>query len=279
MKAIAISFAALLGVLPLAAQNLAPPAQPSAQSSTQTPSAASASSLSPEQIQVLQEHLTDWAQLGRYRAENAALPPVEPDQQRVVFYGDSITDAWGHGADFFPGKPYVNRGISGQTTPQMLVRFQQDVVHLKPAAVIILAGTNDIAGNTGPETPQMIEDNFVSMAAIARQSGIKLIIASVLPAIAYPWKPGVQPADEIRGLNAWLKDFAQRDGDAYLDYYSSLADAQGGMKPGLSKDGVHPTAAGYAIMAPLAENAIGEALKLGVQANANVPAATSANPQ
>lgn len=267
MKTIAITFAALLGLLPLAAQTTTPQTQ--AQATAPTP----ASTLPPGQIQALQSHLTDWAQLGRYQAENADLPPVAAGEQRVVFYGDSITDAWGHGKDFFPSKPYFNRGISGQTTGQMLVRFQQDVVHLQSAAVIILAGTNDIAGNTGPETPQMIEDNFSSMAAIAKYYQIKVIFASILPAIAYPWKPGVQPANEIRALNAWLRAFCQRDGDTYLDYYSSLADAQGGMKPGLSKDGVHPTAAGYAIMAPLAENAIGEALKLGEQANANGPAA------
>lgn len=267
--------AALLAVLPLAAQSTTPPAQMPTQTQTQAPPPPG--EFSPVQIQILESHLADWAQLDRYRADNAALPPIEPGQQRVVFYGDSITDAWGKDGrgEFFPGKPYLNRGISGQTTAQMLVRFQQDVVHLKPAAVIILAGTNDIAGNTGPETQQMIEDNFVSMSAIARQSGIKLILASILPAIAYPWKPGVQPAEEIRALNAWLKDFAQRDGDVYLDYYSSLADAQGGMKPGLSKDGVHPTAQGYAIMAPLAENAIGEALKQGTQADAISPITTS----
>jgi lysophospholipase L1-like esterase len=205
--------------------------------------------------------LADWAQLDRYRGENAALSPPAAHEQRVVFYGDSITDTWGHGPNFFPGKLYFNRGISGQTTPQMLVRFQQDVVHLQPAAVIILAGTNDIAGRTGPETPEMIEDNFVSMAAVARQSGVKLVIPSILPATSYPWKHGVHPANEIRALNAWLKAFCQHDGDVYLDYYTSLADSQGGMKPGLARDGVHPTAAGYAIMAPLAENAIAEALR------------------
>jgi lysophospholipase L1-like esterase len=205
--------------------------------------------------------LDDWGQLERYRAENAALALADAEVQRVVFYGDSITDDWRSATNFFPGKPYVNRGIRGQTTPQMLVRFQQDVVHLKPAAVVILAGTNDVAGYTGPETPEMIEDNFVSMAAIAKRSGIRLIIASILPVASYPRKRGVHPAQEIRTLNVWLKDFCQRDGDVYLDYYTSLADAQGGMKPGLSKDGVHPTAAGYAIMAPLAENAIAEALR------------------
>jgi lysophospholipase L1-like esterase len=205
----------------------------------------------------------DWPDLARYRAENAALPPAAPDVQRVVFFGDSITDAWGRSAttgEFFPGKPYVNRGISGQTTPQMLVRFQQDVVHLHPAAVVILAGTNDIAGNTGPSTQQMIEDNYTSMAEIAKQNGIKVVFASITPAFAYPWKPGIQPVERIRELNKWLQDFCSRNGCVYLDYYSSMADAQGAMLPGLSSDGVHPTAKGYAVMAPLAEHAIAQAL-------------------
>ncbi len=248
--------AALPGTLPLSGQSTTPPVAAPAQTSAPAPS----NSLTPWQIQHLQSQLTDWAQLDSYRADDAALPPPAAGEQRVVFYGDSITWGWSHGAEFFPGKPYVNRGISGQTTPQMLVRFQQDVVHLKPAVVVILAGTNDVAGNTGPETPEMIEDNFVSMTAIAKQSGIKLVIASILPAYAYPWKPSVQPADEIRALNAWLKDFCGRDGDVYLDYYSAMADERGGMKPGLSKDGVHPTPQGYAIMAPLAEKAIAAAL-------------------
>ena len=160
----------------------------------------------------------------------------------------------------FPGKPYVNRGISGQTTPQMLLRFQQDVVHLHPAAVLILAGTNDIAGNTGPTTNQMIEDNFTSMADIAKQSDIKLILASILPAYAYPWKPSVHPVERIRELNQWLKDFCATHGCVYLDYYSSMADEKGAMLPGLASDGVHPTGQGYAVMAPLAERAIALAL-------------------
>jgi lysophospholipase L1-like esterase len=275
MKPAPLICVALLCALPIAAQTApssqaqpAPAAQtvpqnPPAQTPAQAPATAPTGTLSPVQIQILQSHLADWAQLGRYRALNAALPPVTPGEQRVVFYGDSITDGWGRVRGvFFPGKSnYINRGISGQTTPQMLVRFQQDVVHLNPAAVVILAGTNDIAGNTGPETPQMIEDNFVSMAAIAKQSGIRLVIASILPAIAFPWKPGIDPAEEIRTLNAWLKDFCQRDGDVYLDYYTSLADEQGGMKPGLSVDGVHPTAEGYAIMTPLAEKAIAQAFE------------------
>jgi lysophospholipase L1-like esterase len=205
----------------------------------------------------------DWPDLGRYRAENEALAPPAPNTKRVVFFGDSITDAWGRSEAtgvFFPGKPYVNRGISGQTTPQMLVRFQQDVVHLHPAAVVILAGTNDIAGNTGPTTQQMIEDNYASMAAIAQQNGIKVVFASIPPAFAYPWKPGIQPVRRTRELNKWLQDFCAKNGCIYLDYYSSMADAKGAMLPGLSSDGVHPTAQGYAVMAPLAEHAIGQAL-------------------
>jgi lysophospholipase L1-like esterase len=204
----------------------------------------------------------DWPNLGRYRAENEALPPPAAGEKRVVFFGDSITDGWGRSVgEFFPGKPYVNRGISGQTTPQMLLRFQQDVVHLHPAAVVILAGTNDIAGNTGPTTNQMVEDNFASMADIAKQSGIKLVLASILPAYSYPWKPSIQPVERIRELNAWLKEFCAKHKCVYLDYYSSMADEKGAMLPGLASDGVHPTAQGYAVMAPLAEKAIARAVK------------------
>jgi lysophospholipase L1-like esterase len=210
-----------------------------------------------------QPNLLDWPNLARYRAENKALPPAGPDEKRIVFFGDSITDAWGRtvsAGEFFPGKPYVNRGISGQTTAQMVVRFQQDVVHLRPAAVVILAGTNDIAGNTGPTTQRMIEDNYTSMANIATQNGIKVIFASITPAAAYPWKPGINPVPRIQGLNKWLQDFCSHNGCVYLDYYSSMADTNGGMLPGLSSDGVHPTAKGYAVMAPLAERAIAQAL-------------------
>lgn len=207
--------------------------------------------------------LADWAQLGRYRAENAALPAVKAEERRVVFYGDSITDAWGRRPDtgvFFPGKSYINRGISGQTTPQMLVRFEQDVVRLKPAAVVILAGTNDVAGNTGPSTPEMTEDNFRAMAAIAKAAGIRVVLASILPASAYPWKPSLQPAETIREINAWMKDFCANEGLVYLDYYSALADDKGGMREGTSKDGVHPNAKGYAVMGPLAEKTLSATL-------------------
>jgi lysophospholipase L1-like esterase len=206
----------------------------------------------------------DWPNLARYRADNAALAAPAPGEQRVVFYGDSITDAWGRLTDtgtFFPGKPYVNRGISGQTTPQMLVRFEQDVIHLHPAVVVILAGTNDIAGNTGPSTPAMIEDNFRAMTSIARQNGIKVVLASITPAFSYPWKPVIEPVATIREVNGWLRDFCAEQHFVYLDYYSAMSDEKGAMKPGLAKDGVHPTSAGYAVMGPLAEAAIAQAMK------------------
>ena len=202
----------------------------------------------------MKAQLQDWAGLGRYRAANSAVAgPV-----KVVFYGDSITDAWeSNGGTFFPGKPYLNRGISGETTPQMLVRFRQDVVNLHPEAVVILAGTNDIAGNTGPSTPEMIEDNFKSMVEIAKANGIRVILASVTPVASYPWKPSVTdvPA-KIAVLNAWLKDYCAQEKLTYLDYWSVMAGPDGGMKPGISLDGVHPNAKGYAIMGPLAEAAI-----------------------
>lgn len=216
-----------------------------------------------KEIADMRAKLNDWPQLGRYRADNAALPPVAAGEQRVVFYGDSITDGWGRRPDtgtFFTGKPYVNRGISGQTTPQMVVRFRQDVIDLHPAAVLILAGTNDVAGNTGPMTPEMTEDNFRSMADLAHANGIKVILASITPAFDYPWKHGMEPAPKIRALNAWLKDYCEQHGYTYLDYYTSMTDSEGGMKPGISFDGVHPNAKGYAIMAPLAQAAIDKTL-------------------
>ncbi len=217
--------------------------------------------LSPGDIKHLQSLAGNYAQLGRYAKANAELGA--PVQGRVVFYGDSITDGWGRGSNpvpFFPGKPYVNRGISGETTPQMLLRFQQDVVALHPAAVLILAGTNDIAGNTGLSTLEMTENNFRSMAEIADANKIKVILASTLPVDDYPWRRGLQPSEKIRTLNAWMKEFCAAHGYTYLDYYTALATPEGGMKPGTSKDGVHPTAEGYAIMAPLAQAAIDRTL-------------------
>jgi len=216
-----------------------------------------------KQLAAAQTKLMDWAELGRYAAENAALAAPAAGEQRVVFYGDSITDAWGRRpatGTFFPGKPYVNRGISGQTTAQMVVRFHQDVVDLHPKAVIILAGTNDVAENTGPMTPEMTLDDFRAMAEMARANGIKVVIASIPPAGEFPWRKGLGPAPKIRALNAKLEAWCRSEGIVWVDYYSALADESGAMKPGLSLDGVHPTAAGYAIMAPLAEAGIAKAL-------------------
>lgn len=223
---------------------------------------AAPASLDTDQVASMQRQLADWPQLGRYRAENAQLAPPLPGQARVIFYGDSITDAWGRasGTTFFPGKPYLNRGISGQTTAQMLLRFRQDVIDLHPATVIILAGTNDIAGNTGLATLPMIEDNFRSMTELAQASHIRVILASVLPTSDYPWHPGLQPAGKVRALNRWLRSYAVSHGATYLDYYSALANAHGGMDKRLALDGVHPTPAGYALMAPLAQRAIDQVL-------------------
>jgi lysophospholipase L1-like esterase len=204
----------------------------------------------------------DWPVLQRYRVDDEALPPPASGEQRVVFMGDSITDRWGRAPGtglFFPGKPYINRGIGGQTTPQMLVRFQQDVIHLRPAVVVILAGTNDIAGNTGPSTPQMIEDNLASMAQLAHANGIRVILASITPAFNYPWKKSVFPTAEILALNHWMSTYCAAHGCTYLDYYTAMVDAQGAMLPGYSIDGVHPLEKGYAVMAALAEKAIAQA--------------------
>lgn len=203
----------------------------------------------------------DWPNLSAYREANAKLAPPAGGESRVVFFGDSITYGWNRaGREFFPGKPYICRGLKGQTTPQMLVRFRQDVVALRPSVVVILAGTNDIAGNTGPSTLEMIEDNLMSMADLAKANGIRVVLASVLPAADYPWRPGLNPAAKILALNGWIREQAISKAFVYLDYHSAMADEAGGLAPGLSSDGVHPNDRGYAIMAPLAERAIAEAL-------------------
>ena len=205
---------------------------------------------------------TDWANLELYRADNATLGLPRPGEKRVVFMGNSITEQWTpYFSTLFPGKPYVGRGIGGQTTPQMLVRFHQDVIGLRPTVVVILGGTNDIAGNTGPSTLEMIEDNLASMTEIAQANGIRVVLCSVLPAIDYPWKPGLEPAPKIVALNAWIKDYATRHGAVYLDFHSAMADEHQGMRKELSDDGVHPNAAGFRLMAPLAERAIAAALR------------------
>ena len=203
----------------------------------------------------------DWANLERFKAENTKLQMPAPGENRVVFMGNSITEGWGNlSPEFFKGKPYVNRGISGQTTPQMLIRFRPDVINLKPAVVVILAGTNDIAGNTEPSSLEMIAGNIFSMAELAKANGIKVVISSVIPAFDYPWKPGLEPAEKIVALNEMLKTYALKNRIVYLDYFSAMADNRHGLKAELTYDGVHPNEAGYKVMGPLAEKAIAEAL-------------------
>ena len=215
--------------------------------------------------------LSDWPNLTRYADANAALSPVTKFELRVVFMGDSITDAWvsPEYGGFFPGKPYVDRGISGQTTPQMLVRFRQDVIDLKPRVVVILAGTNDLAGNTGPMTVAQTEQNLASMAELARANKIRVVLASVLPVSNYGHDRQGNPLDmrtnrppeKILELNAWIKEYTTTNRHTYLDYFSAMVDPQGLLQRDLSEDGLHPNAKGYAVMGPLAEQAIRLALK------------------
>ena len=203
----------------------------------------------------------DYGQLKRYVDANAALKPSAPGENRVVFFGDSITDIW-HLDEYFPGKPYINRGIGGQTTPQMLVRFRQDVIDLHPKVVIILAGTNDIAGNTGPMRLDDIEANFASLAELAHAHGVKVIYSSILPVHNYTPRSqdffAQRSPEKILELNRWLKNYCatSSNGCAYLDYFSAMVDDKGLMKKDLADDGLHPNAAGYKIMVPLAEGAI-----------------------
>jgi len=215
--------------------------------------------------------LQDWPNLARYREANAALAAPAKGEKRVVFMGDSITDLWAQPrfGGFFPGKPYVDRGISGQTTPQMLIRFRPDVLALGPKAVVILAGTNDIAGNTGPMTVEQIEGNLQSMAELAKANGIRVVLASVLPVSDYGHSADGKPLNMTAGrppalilaLNAWIQKYAKESDAVYLDYFSATVDDAGFLKKELSEDGLHPNAAGYAVMAPLAEAAIAQALK------------------
>ncbi|WP_052201071.1 SGNH/GDSL hydrolase family protein [Terriglobus sp. TAA 43] len=205
-----------------------------------------------------EQMLKDWPNLSRYRDADALVKqPVV-----AVFMGDSITELWSAKPEtFFPGKPYLNRGIGGQTTPQMLLRFFQDVVQLKPNVVVINGGTNDIAGNTGPSSIEMIEHNLEAMAEIAEAHGIRVVLTSVTPAFDYPWRKGLEPAHKVVALNAWIKAFCAERRYIYADYFTPMADEKQGMKEGLSVDGIHPTAEGYKIMAPIAESAITQALQ------------------
>lgn len=206
--------------------------------------------------------VTDFGWLARFKEDDVKLGAPAAGEKRAVFMGDSITEGWHFdSAEGFPGKGYVNRGISGQTTPQMVVRFRQDVIDLQPAVVLILAGTNDIAGNTGPMTVEETEDNLKDMADLAAANHIAVVLCSVLPAFDYPWSPGLQPAPKIDAINAWMRQYAAEKGYGYVDYHSAMKDARDGLPANLSHDGVHPNAAGYAIMAPLAQAGIERALK------------------
>jgi lysophospholipase L1-like esterase len=218
-----------------------------------------------------QKTLQDWPNLARYGDANTKVVPPAKKENRVVFMGDSITDAWVQPqfGGFFPGKPYIDRGISGQTTPQMLIRFRPDVIALAAKVVVILAGTNDLAGNTGPMTVSQIEDNLTSMAELAHANKIRVVLASVLPVSNYGHDRDGNPVDmrikrqpeKILELNAWIKKYAAAKGLVYLDYFSATVDEQGLFKKDLSEDGLHPNAKGYAVMSPLAEQAIQSALK------------------
>jgi lysophospholipase L1-like esterase len=249
---------------------------PSARPAGQAPQAAAATAPNcPEMAAALtalmrnDARLADWPAIGRYREANRSLPAPTASEQRVVFMGDSITDSWQQPrfGGFFPGRPYVDRGISGQTTPQMLLRFRGDVIDLKPKAVVILAGTNDIAGNTGPLSNEEIQGNLASMSELARGHGIKVILASVTPVSEYhtqglaPPQTTRRPMARIQAINAWLKTYAAANGHIYLDYFSAMTDQAGLMRTDLTEDDLHPNAKGYAIMAPLAEAAIAKALK------------------
>jgi lysophospholipase L1-like esterase len=222
-------------------------------------------------VKQLDTRLRDWPNLGRYRDANASLAAVAKGESRVVFMGDSITDLWddnGYGG-FFPGKPYVNRGIGGQTTPQMLIRFRPDVIALQPKVVVILAGTNDLAGNTGPMTLEATQANLASMAELARANGIRVVLASLLPVSDYEKnregnpinQTTRRPPEQIKALNEWIKTYAAKNDLVYLDYFSAMVDDKGFLKEELSKDGLHADDKGYAVMGPLAEKAIAAALK------------------
>ncbi|MDT0687243.1 SGNH/GDSL hydrolase family protein [Autumnicola psychrophila] len=203
----------------------------------------------------------DWANLKKYREANESIVK-NGNYPQVVFMGNSITEGWVNmHPEFFSDNNFVGRGISGQTTPQMLIRFMPDVVDLKPKAVVILAGTNDIAGNTGFSSVKMITDNIKAMSQLAEANGIKVILSSILPVYDYPWRPGLEPVSKIAKINEWLKNYAEENNYVYLDYFSALKNEKEGMKMEYAEDGVHPTSAGYDVMEPLAKEALQKVLK------------------
>jgi len=255
LRRLLLGFLFVYGITALFAQQPAPPAP------AQEPKPLTA--LERYRQSKIPIYMNDYGQLARYRDANAALKAPAPSENRIVFFGDSITDGWKL-ADYFPGKPYVNRGISGQTTPQMLVRFREDVIDLRPKAVVILAGTNDIAGNTGPMTLEQIEANYTSLAELAAANHVRVIFSSVLP--VYNYTPESQeffadrPPAKILELNRWLKNYCAAQDCIYLDYFNAMVDEKGLLKRDLADDGLHPNVAGYRIMAPLADAAIAKAL-------------------
>jgi lysophospholipase L1-like esterase len=222
-----------------------------------------------KKIENMKDRLMDWAQLARYREANTTVASPGNDQVRVVFMGDSITDGWQlpQFGGFFPGKPYIDRGIGGQTTPQMLLRFRPDVISLEPRVVVILGGTNDIAGNTGQMTLEETEGNLASMSELAHVHGIRVVLSSLTPVSDLTTPDGKKivqtlhrPSQKILALNEWIKKYAAEHDDVYLDYFPAMADDKGFLKSELTNDGLHPNGAGYAVMAPLAEKAVEEAL-------------------
>ena len=259
MRAMIVS----LSILMLSGQTTTP--SPPPQPETGCPEMAAAL----RQLMGNDARLRDWPALARYRDANRNLPAPAAAEGRVVFMGDSITDLWQQPrfGGFFPGKPYVDRGISGQTTPQMLIRFRPDVIDLKPRAVVILAGTNDIAGNTGPMTDEEIEGNLQSMAELAKAHGIRVVLASITPTSAYHTAERAvpqttsRPMSRIKAINDWMQKYAAANGHVYLDYFSPMLDSSGVMKSELTADDLHPNAAGYAIMGPLAQAAIDKAMR------------------
>jgi lysophospholipase L1-like esterase len=204
----------------------------------------------------------DWANLKYYQAANTALAPADDRENRVVFMGNSITEGWLRSdPSFFSGKPYVNRGISGQTTPQMLIRFRQDVIDLNPRVVVLLAGTNDIAENRGPTTLEAIYENIISMAELAKVHHIEMVLCSVLPVYDFPWRPGLEPAEKIYALNQMLATYCRKENIPFVDFHSPMADERKGLQKIYGEDGVHPNLTGYRFMEPLVEEGISRALK------------------
>ncbi len=260
---LAAALAGLFTVASLRAQEPAPPPETKAPAPTTTAPAPTSPSGHPNNAYWTdhdRQLLVDFGGLEHFKEADAMLGAPKTGEDRGVFMGDSITQGWNLDKAF-PGKPYVNRGISGQTTPQMLVRFRQDVIDLQPKVVVILAGTNDIAGNTGPMTLEQTEGNLASMAELAAANGIRVVLCSILPSFDYPWAPGLTPAPKIAQMNAWIKDYAAQKGYVYVDFYSVMKDDRGGLPATLSRDGVHPLPAGFAMMSPLAEAGIEKALK------------------